>query len=137
MFQLKVLALLLVIVNGRPLGTYLPTLITLLLLCLEHLHQQVFRPMRTGELQRVQMATVLLLIYTVIAGLILQDYEKEASEAGLASAAILMGIAHCLFVTYLLYAIGRLYMGSVQEVVAGINSKFAVLRQESLGTIAA
>ena len=128
LFQLKLLVLLLVIVNGRPLGVYLPALITLCLLCLEHMYQQVLRPMRTRELQQVQLTMMMLLIYSVIAGLISQDYEHEASKAGLTTAAILIGVAHCLFVVCILYAIGRKYKGTAKEVVAKISTKFDALK---------
>ncbi len=131
MFQLKLLGLLLVIVNGRPLGTYLPALMTLCLLCFEHLYQQVLQPLKTDQLQRVRTGTVVLLIGSVIAGLILQDYEGEAAQAGLAAAAILMGIANCLFVAYLLYVTCKMYQGTVQRAVSNLNSKFEFVRQES------
>ncbi len=136
LFQFKLMGLLLVIVNGRPLGVYLPLLMVLCLLCFEYLYQQVLRPYRTCDLQRVQMATVLLLIVSVVAGLMLQDYEDEASQAGLTAVAILTGVANCLFVAYLLYAICNKYLGTMNQVVSKVNSKFVLLRQES-GTLSA
>ena len=101
MHQLKLLAMLLVIVNGQPLGKLLPSMMLLCLLCFEHLYQQVLQPLRTHQLRHVQTATVALLIASVTACLILQDCEKEASQAGLAAVAVLMGIANCVFKAYL------------------------------------
>ena len=132
-YQVKLLALLLVIVTGRPLGTYFPTLMTLCLLCMEHVYQQVMQPLRTRKLQNVQMVIVLLLIFSVIAGLFLQDYEMEASQAGLDAIAVLVGIANCVLVAYLLYAICNKYFGTVKGLVVRVNSKFTRLgsRQDS------
>lgn len=100
----------------------------LCLVCFEHVYQQVLRPMRTRELQHAQASTVMLLICSVIAGLILQDYENEASKAGLATAAILTGVGHCLFVACLLYAIGRKYLGTAKTVFNTVSSTFVVLK---------
>lgn len=103
----------------------------LCLLCFENLYQQVLRPFRTRDLQRAQMATVLLLIVSVSAGLMMQDYEDEASQAELTAVAILSGVANCLFLAYLSYAICNKYLGTVQQVVSKFNNKFVLLKQES------
>lgn len=60
MYQLKLLAMLLVIMSCRPLGKYLPSIMLLSLLCFEHSYQQVLQPLRTHQLQHVQTATVAL-----------------------------------------------------------------------------
>lgn len=56
------------------------------------------------QLQLVQTVTVVLLIYSVIAGLELQEFGDEAFQAGLAAVAMVMGTANCVFMAFLLFA---------------------------------
>ena len=104
------------------------------LLCFEHLYQQVLQPLRTHRVQHVQTATVALLIASMIAGLILQDYDKEASQAGLAAVHVVMGVANCVFIAYVLYDICSKYFGKLQTIQSKVNIRVTLLRQES-GTL--
>ena len=53
----------------------------------------MLRPSQMHQLQLVQTVTVVLLIYSVIAGLVLQEFGDEAFQAGLAAVAMVMGTA--------------------------------------------
>jgi len=61
--QLKLLALLLVIVNGKPLGGYLQILMVLCIFILELLYQMFWHPYCFAALQLIQVVTVAVIIF--------------------------------------------------------------------------
>ena len=112
--QLKQLGLLLVVVVGRPLGTYIQTLIVLTLLVSEVAYELVFHPARHMHVEYMQAAAIGLLVYAALTVLLLADYQNQAAQAGLAATGILVGVANVLMCVLYLYCASR---GKVREYV--------------------
>jgi len=115
--QLKQLGLLLVVVVGRPLGTYIQTLIVLTLLVSEVAYELVFHPARHRHVEYMQAAAIGLLVYAALTVLLLADYQKQAAQAGLAATGILVGVANVLMCVLYLYCMARASRGKVREYV--------------------
>lgn len=115
--QLKQLGLLLVVVVGRPMGTYIQTLIVLTLLVSEVAYELVFHPARHRHVEYMQAAAIGLLVYAALTVLLLADYQKQAAQAGLAATGILVGVANVLMCVLYLYCMARASRGKVREYV--------------------
>ena len=114
-FQLKLLALLLILVNGRPLGVYLQSLMTLLLGADQwQLHYSILLPVRLPHLQLVHVLVLVVLVASVTAGLILRDYENVASQGGLTFVGLLMGLANVFLFTYMVFYTCYMYINLVK-----------------------
>ncbi|KAL0044505.1 hypothetical protein WJX82_010100 [Trebouxia sp. C0006] len=114
--QLKQLGLLLVVV-GRPLGTYNQTLIVLTLVVSEVAYELVFHPARHRRVEYMQAAAIGLLVYAALTVLLLADYQNQAAQAGLAATGILVGVANVLMCVLYLYCMARASRGKVREYV--------------------
>ena len=102
-FQLKLLALLLVVVNGKPLGNYLQTLMVLCLFIVELLYQVFVHPYRFPGVQVMQTTVVAVVVFSTVASLFLQNYGNNASKGGLGVVGIGMGVVNVVFFAYILY----------------------------------
>lgn len=112
-FQLKLVALALVVVNGRPIGTYLQTLLALCLFCVEHVYQQLMRPAHHRHLRSVQLLAIDILLASIIAALFVGDYQDRASNKGLQAVEILAALGNILLWLYLLCYILYMYWDGV------------------------
>lgn len=102
--QLKQLGMLLVVVVGRPLGTYIQTLIVMTLLLTEFGYELVLAPARHKHVQYMQAAAVGLLLYAALTVLLFSNYQNQAAQGGLVAAGVLVAVGHItLFVLYVYY----------------------------------
>ena len=101
-FQLKLLAVLLVVVNGRPIGNYLQILMLLCLFQFELLYQVFLQPYRFPNTQITHIVLVAVLGWSLIAALFLENFEGKASPGGLTTIAVgaVVNILFCLYVFY-------------------------------------
>ena len=96
--------MLLVVVNGRPVGNYLQILMLLCLFMVELLYQACLRPYRFPHNQFIHILLIFVLGSSLIAALFLENFEGKASNGGLTTIAIgtaVMNILFCLYVFYL------------------------------------
>lgn len=123
--------LLLVIVNGKPLGDYLQTLIVLCLLILELLYQVLWHPYRASRIQGLQNATITVVLYSGFASLFLQNYGSVASKGGLGVVGIGMGVINVAFFAFLLLCATRAYLltytHKLFSAMSGVSIQLAVL----------
>lgn len=109
-FQLKIFLLLLVVVNGRPRGNYVQTLLFVGLLFFEFAYQVYVRPHRFPHVQHVREALVALLLFSVFTSFFFDDYEGQLPEEGLKALAAFIAAANVAFTIYVLYLICRTYL---------------------------
>jgi len=117
----KLLGLLLVVVVGRPMGTYLQTLVALLLLLTELLYEAVLRPQRFRRVQYMQAAAVGLLVYSLVSTLLLADYQHQASQKGLAAVGIIVGVFNVLMLVYFVYHVVLASRPAVRKVMQQVK----------------
>lgn len=122
-FQWKLVALALVVVNGRPMGTYLQTLLALCLFCIEHVYQQLMRTAHHHHLRFVQLLSVDILLASIIAALFVGDYQGQASNQGVHAVAILAALANVLLWLCLLSCICYMYWGGVVAFLASLKDR--------------
>lgn len=94
--QLKQLGLLLVVTVGRPLGSYIQTLIVLALLTAEVLYELLLRPQRFRHVQLMQATAICFLVYSTMTVLLLADYSQQAAQGGLAAVSVVVGVANVI-----------------------------------------
>lgn len=97
--------MLLVVVNGRPVGNYLQILMLLCLFQAEVLYQAFLQPYRFPHNQFIHILLVSVLGASLIAALFLENFEGKASPGGLTTIAITTGIVNILFCAYVLYLV--------------------------------
>lgn len=111
--QLKQLGLLLVVIVGRPLGTYIQTLMVVTLLVTEIGYELVFMPARHKHAQYMQAAAVGLLVYAALTILLLSDYQNQAAQGGLVATGIIVGIGNVIMCALYVYYTARASRGKV------------------------
>ena len=103
--QIKLTALLLIVVIGRPLGTYIQSLILIAMLAFELQYEATNRPIRFVVVQRLQLATIVILFMSLLVSLFTADFQSTASPTGLRALAVLTIIGNLglclLFVWYI------------------------------------
>lgn len=104
-FQLRLLAMLLVVVNGSPLGNYLQLLMLLCLLQFELLYQACLQPYRFPHNQIIHILLICVLGSSLIAALFLENFEGKASAGGLTTIAIGTAIGNVMFCICVFYFI--------------------------------
>ena len=113
-FQLKLTVLLLVVVMGRPLETYIQSLILVALLVSEAMYECIRRPIRFPVVQHLYIATFSILILSLLCSMFKADFQSTASEGGLQALGILIVIGNLmlclLFVLLLLTSTGTQLM---------------------------
>lgn len=87
-FQLKLLAMLLVVVNGRPAGNYLQILMLLCLCIAELPYQACLQPYRFSQSQLIRIMLYVMLCFSLVAALFLVNCGEKASHGGLTAIAI-------------------------------------------------
>ena len=96
--------LLLVVVIGRPLETYLQSLILVTLLVSEIIYECIRRPIRFPVVWRLQVATIATLILSLLCSMFKADFQSTASERGLQALGVLTVICNLvLCLIFLLY----------------------------------
>ena len=138
-FQLKMTVLLLVVVIGRPLETYLQSLSLIAMLAFELLHEAIRRPIRFPIVWRLQLATISILFLSLLVSMFTADVQNTASPRGLQALGVLTiagNVALCmLFVWYVAHGyknttiewmrfgcrMSSLAKGSVSKKTAGIR----------------
>lgn len=101
--------LMLVIVNGKPLGNYLQTLMVLCLLLVELLYQLLWHPYWSPQVQMMQAAAVVIVLFSGFSSLFLHGYVGEASAGGLDFVGIGMGVMNVAFFAFVLFWTCRAY----------------------------
>lgn len=123
--------LLLVIVNGKPLGNYLQSLMVLCLLVLELLYQVLWHPYRASHIQGLQNAIMIVVLYSGFASLFLQNYGSVASKGGLGVVGIGMGVLNVIFFAFVLLCASRAYLltyrHKLSSKMSGLSIQLAVL----------
>lgn len=106
-FQFKLTLLLLVVVMGRPLGTYIQSLILLAMLAAELVRECSTRLIRFQRVRQLQICTVAVLFLSLLVSLFTADFQFTASPRGLQALAVLTiigNVALCLvFLWYIVH----------------------------------
>ena len=119
--QLKQLGLLLVVVVGRSLGTYIQTLMVVALLVTEIGYELVFVPLRHKQVQYMQAVAVGLLVYAALTILLLSDYQNQAAQAGLVATGMVVGIGNVIMCVLYVYYIARASRGKVTGFIVRVE----------------
>lgn len=120
-FHFKVFLLLLVVVNGRPRGNYVQTLLFVGLLFFEFAYQVYMRPHRFRHVQHVREALVAVLLFSVFTSFFFDDYEGQLPEEGVKALAAFIAAGNIAFTMYvdILYPICRTYVLELIAYVVG------------------
>ena len=120
--ELKQLGLLLVVIVGRPLGTYIQTLIVLALLIAELLYEFLLRPQRFRHVQLMQATAVCFLVYSTLMVLLLADYDHQAATGGLTAVSLVVGLANVLLFAWFVLYIFRASRERLNKLVASAGA---------------
>ena len=101
------------VVVGKPLGTYIQTLVVLALLVTEVAYELVFHPARHKHVQYMQAAAIGLLVYAALTILLLSDYQNQAAQGGLAATGIMVGVSNVAMCALYVYCIARASRGKL------------------------
>ena len=97
--------LLLVVIMGRPLKTYLQSLILVVMLGSELVYECIRRPIRFSIVWRLQLATIAILTLSLFVSLFTADFQATASSKGLGTISVMSIIGNLvlclLFVWYI------------------------------------
>ena len=119
--------MLLVVVNGRPIGNYLQILMLLCLFQAEVLYQAFLQPYRFTHNQFIHILLVSVLGSSLIAALFLENFEGKASPGGLATIAIGTGVVNILFCLYVVYFICISFLPQAKNLCLSARNKVTTI----------
>ena len=114
-FQFKMTLLLLIVVMGRPLGTYIQSLILLAMLATELVRESSTRLIRFQRVRQLQICTVAVLFMSLLVSLFTADFQFTASPRGLQALAVLTIIGNIALSLVFLWYIVHGYKDTVVE----------------------